>query len=104
MEAFLEDYDDLMDPVGIDEKIQYNRHVEDDFLRTETSYMGHLLVNDVNKFRSLVRAGPEKLVKELFKVADGGRYDYQSVTMSEYLRGSVCCRCCGGIRLAAYDG
>ena len=71
VEAFLEDCYDLLDPTGIEEKIQYNRHVEEDFLVIENSYMGHLLVNDVDKFRSLVRTGPEKFVRELLEVADG---------------------------------
>ena len=70
MEAFLEDYYDLLDPAGIDERIQYNRHVEEDLLGIETSYMGHLLVNDVDKFRSLVRTGAEKCVRELLEIAD----------------------------------
>ena len=56
METLLEGYYDSVDPASMEESIHHNRHVEEDFLATETR--GHLLVNDVDKLRSLVRAGP----------------------------------------------
>ena len=68
MEEFFEDYFDLLDPVGAEENIQYTRRVEEDAMGIENHFMGHLLVNDVEQFRSLVQAGPANLVNELLGI------------------------------------
>ena len=69
-EDFFEDYFDLLDPVGAEENIQCNRRAEENAIGMEINYMGHLLVNDVEQFRSLVWGGPAHLVNDLVGIAD----------------------------------
>ena len=78
----MEDYFDLLDPTGTEERTQYNRRIEEEFQGIETSYMGHLLMNDVAHFRSLVQAGPANVVNELLEVADSMNVEVTSTLLS----------------------
>ena len=40
VETVFEDYFDLLDPVGVEERIQHNRRVEEDAIGLEINYMG----------------------------------------------------------------
>jgi hypothetical protein len=82
VEAFFEDYFDLLDPIGTEKRTQCNRRVEEEFLGIETSYMGHLLMNDVAQFRSLVQAGAENVVNELLEIADSMNVEVTSTLLS----------------------
>ena len=68
-EEFLDDYD-LLDAVGIEERIQYSSQVEENATCAELNYMRHLLVNDYERFRSMVKASPVDLVEELLGIAE----------------------------------
>ena len=71
VEAFLENSHDLLDPAGIEERIKYSRHVENNLLCIETSYTGHLFVNEVAKFQFMVRTGPQEISKKMMGELEG---------------------------------
>lgn len=69
VEALFEDYFNLLDPVGVEERIQYNRRVEEDAIGLEINYMGYLLVTDVEDFHRRMEKEPSDVSAELVAIA-----------------------------------
>ena len=69
MESFFEVYFNLLDPVGVEERSQYNRRVEEDAIGLEINYMGSLLVTDVEDFHRRMGKEPSDVSAELVAIA-----------------------------------
>ena len=66
-----EDYYDRLDPVGVAERHQENKMIENQLCEVEVNYLGHLLVGNAPAFCDHVMAnGPPEVTAQLVAVAN----------------------------------
>ena len=65
VQAFFEDYFDLLDPVGIEESLEDIWRVESALCETEVGYLGHLFAFSRPQFLDTIQNGPKNKLREL---------------------------------------
>ena len=69
---FLQDYNDLLDPAGVDLRLRDNRRVEEDFIASQTESLGYLLAYNRVEFRIRLQssATDHDSVRQLLEIAN----------------------------------